>query len=89
MSQGPLCPNLTKKVQKEVSQMANRNLPCVMLKRKGVNFLWRLPLLFVTLKLFFGYLFVVFFVCFWRLCDACSKQFIDNYNVSTLIYISV
>ena len=23
MSQGPLCPNLTKKVQKEVSQMAN------------------------------------------------------------------
>ena len=32
MSQGPLCPNLTKKVQKEVSQMANHNLPCVMLK---------------------------------------------------------
>ena len=31
MSQGPLCPNLTKKVQKEVSQMANRNLSCVML----------------------------------------------------------
>ena len=30
MSQGPLCPNLTQKVQKEVSQMANRNLPCVM-----------------------------------------------------------
>ena len=28
MSQGSLCPNLTKKVQKEVSQMANRNLPC-------------------------------------------------------------
>ena len=27
MSQGPLCPNLTQKVQKEVSQMANRNLP--------------------------------------------------------------
>ena len=27
MSQGPLCPNLTKKVQKEVSQIANRNLP--------------------------------------------------------------
>ena len=26
MSQGPLCPNLTKKVQKEVSQMANHNL---------------------------------------------------------------
>ena len=26
MSQGPLCPNLIKKVQKEVSQMANRNL---------------------------------------------------------------
>ena len=25
MSQGPLCPNLTQKVQKEVSQMANRN----------------------------------------------------------------
>ena len=31
MSQGPLCPNLTKKVQKEVSQIANRNLPSVML----------------------------------------------------------
>ena len=31
MSQGPLCPNLTKKVQKEVSQMANHNLSCVML----------------------------------------------------------
>ena len=32
MSQGPLCPNLTQKVQKEVSQMANRNLPHVMLQ---------------------------------------------------------
>ena len=31
MSQGPLCPNLSQKVQKEVSQMANRNLPHVML----------------------------------------------------------
>ena len=31
MSQGPLCPNLTKKVQKEVSQIANRNLSSVML----------------------------------------------------------
>ena len=31
MSQGPLCPNLTKKVQKEVSQIANHNLPSVML----------------------------------------------------------
>ena len=31
MSQGPLCPNLTQKVQREVSQMANRNLPCMML----------------------------------------------------------
>ena len=31
MSQGPLCPNLTQKVQKKVSQMANRNLPRVML----------------------------------------------------------
>ena len=30
MSQGPLCPNLTKKVQKEVSQMANRKLSCAM-----------------------------------------------------------
>ena len=26
MSQGPLCPNLTQKVQKEVSQIANHNL---------------------------------------------------------------
>ena len=31
MSQGPLCPNLTQKVQKEVSQIANRNFPLVML----------------------------------------------------------
>ena len=33
MSQGPLCPNLSQKVQKEVSQMANRNLSCAMLYR--------------------------------------------------------
>ena len=32
MSQGPLCPNLSQKVQKEVFQMANRNLLCVMLQ---------------------------------------------------------
>ena len=31
MSQGPLCPNLSQKVQKEVSQMANHNLSCAML----------------------------------------------------------
>ena len=31
MSQGPLCPNLSQKVQKEVSKMANRNLPIGML----------------------------------------------------------
>ena len=31
MSQGPLCPNFSKIVQKKVSQMANLNLPCVML----------------------------------------------------------
>ena len=31
MSQGPLCPNLSQKVQKEVSQIANRNLPRAML----------------------------------------------------------
>ena len=31
MSQGPLCPNLTQKVQKEVSQIANRNLSLVIL----------------------------------------------------------
>ena len=30
MSQDPLCPNLTKKVQKEVSQMASRNFPIAM-----------------------------------------------------------
>ena len=30
MSQGPLCPNLSQKVQKEVSQMANCNLSCAM-----------------------------------------------------------
>ena len=31
MSQGPLCPNLTKKFQKEMSQIANCNFPLVML----------------------------------------------------------
>ena len=31
MSQGPLCPNLTQKVQMEVSQMANRNLSSMIL----------------------------------------------------------
>ena len=39
MSQGPLCPNLSQKVQKEVSQMANHNLSCVILK-KDVEFNW-------------------------------------------------
>ena len=31
MSQGPLCPNLSQKVQKEVSQMANHNLSSMIL----------------------------------------------------------
>ena len=31
MSQGPLCPNLSQKVQKEVSKMANHNLSPVIL----------------------------------------------------------
>ena len=31
MSEGALCPNLSQKVQKEVSQMANHNLSCVIL----------------------------------------------------------
>ena len=31
MFQGPLCPNLSQKVQKEVSQMANHNLSRVIL----------------------------------------------------------
>ena len=38
MSQGPLCPNLTQKVQKEVSQIANRNLsPVILLGGLSVN----------------------------------------------------
>ena len=38
MSQGPLCPNLRQKVQKEVSQMANRNLsPVILLGGLSVN----------------------------------------------------
>ena len=32
MFQGPLCPNLSQKVQKEVYQMANHNFPCTMLQ---------------------------------------------------------
>ena len=32
MSEGPLCPNLTKKVQKKVYQMVNHNLPHAMLQ---------------------------------------------------------
>ena len=38
MSQGPLCPNLSQKVQKEVSQMANSNLsPVILLGGLSVN----------------------------------------------------
>ena len=38
MSQGPLYPNLSQKVQKEVSQMANRNLsPVILLGGLSVN----------------------------------------------------
>ena len=38
MSQGPLCPNLSQKVQKEVSQMANCNLsPVILLGGLSVN----------------------------------------------------
>ena len=38
MFQGPLCPNLSQKVQKEVSQMANRNLsPVILLGGLSVN----------------------------------------------------
>ena len=38
MSQGPLCPNFSQKVQKEVSQMANRNLSrVILLGGLGVN----------------------------------------------------
>ena len=33
MSQGPLYPNLSQKVQKEESQMSNRKLSCAMLYR--------------------------------------------------------
>ena len=38
MSQGTLCPNLSQKFQKEVSQMANRNLsPVILLGGLSVN----------------------------------------------------
>ena len=38
MSQGPLCPNLTQKVQKEVSQMVNCNFsPVILLGGLSVN----------------------------------------------------
>ena len=38
MSQGLLCPNLSQKVQKEVSQMANRNLsPVILLGGLSMN----------------------------------------------------
>ena len=38
MSQGPLCPNLSQKVQKEVSQMAKCNLsPVILLGGLSVN----------------------------------------------------
>ena len=38
MSQGPLCPHLSQKVQKEVSQMVNRNLsPVILLGGLSVN----------------------------------------------------
>ena len=60
MSQCPLCPNLSQKVQKEVSQMANCNLPIAMLYRwfkcklkPPKNHMWILLfiLLFMTLLL--------------------------------------
>ena len=38
MSQGPLCPNLSQKVQMEVSQMANCNLsPVILLGGLSLN----------------------------------------------------
>ena len=38
MSQGPLCPNLTQKVQKEVSQIVNGNFsPVILLGGLSVN----------------------------------------------------
>ena len=38
MSQGPLCPNLSHKVQKEVSKMSNHNLsPVILLGGLSVN----------------------------------------------------
>ena len=39
MSQGPLCPNLTQNVQKEVSQMANQNFSRAMLLSVNLNHL--------------------------------------------------
>ena len=56
MSQGPLCPNLTQKVQKEVSQMANRNLSRVILLgglSVNLNHLIKwMPLLEVNMSLY-------------------------------------
>ena len=51
MSQGPLCPNLTQKVQKEVSQIANRNFSLVMLLGGlSVNLNHLKTIVFVTAK---------------------------------------
>ena len=53
MSQGPLCPNLSQKVQKEVSQMANRNLsPVILLGGLSVNLNHLKTYKFVYLALF-------------------------------------
>ena len=64
MSQGPLCPNLSQKVQKEVSQKANRNLsPVILLGGLSVNLnhlkivFWRIY--FYTSILVFGLKFTI------------------------------
>ena len=47
MSQGPLCPNLSQKVQKEVSQMTNRNLShMILLGGLSLNHLKKITTLF-------------------------------------------
>ena len=78
MSQGPLCPNLTQKVQKEVSQIANHNLPLViLLGGLSVN------LNHLIKKLFLIYIFSHLSANLWLKIQT-ESNFVDIWAISTL-----
>ena len=63
MSQGPLCPNLTQKFQKEMSQIANHNFPLVMLLgglSLHLNHLKMYDLIKYLLSMYLHYIYIYF-----------------------------